>query len=131
MRITINIYNKGQAIGTMGWLLAQFQAENLTIGEYNAKNGHHGLWLKSKDGSLSQCLAMWDYYSIGNDIAQEQKYQTMRNINHERDSIWTDAAWEILMTVAYQWCCWLNEQESQEQGNRAPSLKIIRETLPK
>jgi len=115
----INIVKKGHNVGTIGWLAKGLDDGSLALNEDTLKsNGHHGLWL---DGpGLSQFLAAFNQLGLdGNDFVH---YAIACDLT-DRQTLWTNAAWGVLMDIAQQWCDQCNEAIENED---AVEIKINR-----
>ena len=124
----INIKRIGYKIGTVGWLAAGLQSGAITITESTLKsNGNHGLWLKATiDGKpLSQYLAAYDRYGVGDELPGARTYETAAQCSgpDDREAIWTDAAWHTLMAIAGDWCEMCN---AERDADTPIPLKVIR-----
>ena len=115
----IKIKQIGTAQGTVGWLSAGLGSGNLKLGEGKlTRNGNHGLWLKG--GGVSQFLGAFNQYGIPSD---EQCACYDHCSDEDRDQMWSDAAWGVLMTIADHWCALCNEAIEAES---VPTLTITR-----
>lgn len=107
----INIKKIGFIIGTSGWLAKGLADGSITISEGVTKNDkNHGLWAHYLIGEKKEyeCLALFatDWASSGQ--VEEKKYMTARKIESQmlsdgHSTIWTNAAWDALMALAYEW----------------------------
>jgi hypothetical protein len=118
----IRIDRKGNNLGTIGWLAKGLESGELKISEGSMKkNDHHGLWLSG--GGVNQFLAAFNQYDhkAYDHYADAFKYETA---NYDDRGPWfTDAAWEVLMTIAQQWCDQCNQVIEDES---APKFTISR-----
>jgi hypothetical protein len=122
----IKIKRIGYKVGTVGWLAAGLQDGSILITEGTLKsNGNHGLWLKvSGNNSVSQFLASFDRFGVGDELHDAAQYQTADECNDhaDREAIWTDAAWDTLMAIAADWCEMCN---SEREADKPATLKIV------
>jgi len=119
----IKIKKLGVAQGTVGWLATGLANGTIKIMESTIKgNGNHGLWAKvyteGIDGklheSMSQFLAAYNQYGLRpGEYDKACTYQTCAEYE-DRDYLWTDAAWQTLMSLATNWCEMCNEAISTE-----------------
>lgn len=120
----IAIKKIGKANGTIGWLAAGLQSGDLYFAEGHAKNGgNHGLWLYSKDGKISQCVALFNQYDLtAAEYAHALRYDV---IEPERRHLHTatEACWRALLDIAQQWCDTCNQSTEAEQ---LPTLRVVR-----
>jgi len=117
----IRIKKTGVAQGTVGWLAAGLENGTIKIIESTLKdNGNHGLWLKVyTDGeesheSMSQFLAAYNQYGLKPGEYNNACTYEPCNASVDRDYLWTDAAWQTLMSIAADWCEICNEAISSE-----------------
>ena len=111
MNLNVSIKSVGYNVGTIGYLRAGLASGKLTLEEGTLKsNGNHGLWLT---GERKQFLAAFNRYglSIG-DCSEVDRYDTADD--HDRDPIWTNAAWKALMEIAAKWCQERNEARAED-----------------
>lgn len=108
----ISVKRIGSAKGTVGWLAKGLETGALVLEEGRIKgNGHHGLWIKGE--GISQFLAAWNVYDLSAHVLPNAASYHPADA-HEREGLWTDAAWESLMSIARQWCDACNEAVSNE-----------------
>ena len=121
----ITIAKKGKLQGTIGWLAEGLGKNDLSFKEGNLKsNNNHGLWLKGPN-KLSQFLGAFNQYNLGNESGDYAKYDLACEYE-DRDGIWSDAAWRVLMEIALAWCDEMNQIIENEEPME---IKIIRTNL--
>ena len=119
----IKIKKMGNARGTVGWLSAGLENGTLKIIESTMKaNGNHGLWLKGHDKegreNLSQFLAAYNRYNLSpQEYTNACSYETVDQNRGEcdREGLWSEAAWNTLMSIAEQWCGTMNSALESEE----------------
>jgi hypothetical protein len=123
----IKIKRIGYKVGTVGWLAAGLQDSSITIIEGTLKsNGNHGLWLKvSGNNPVSQLIAAFDRFGIGDELRDAAQYQTVDECRDhaDREAIWTDAAWGTLMAIAGDWC---EMCDADRDADKPATIKIVR-----
>lgn len=119
----IKIKKLGVTQGTVGWLAAGLENGSIRIIESTIKgNGNHGLWLKVySDGidnasheSMSQFLAAFNQFGLKPGEYRNACMYELCDDFVDRDYLWTDAAWQTLMSLATNWCDLRNELISNE-----------------
>lgn len=109
MEITIRIDNKGESVGTLGWLLNR--AHSIKIGP-TKESGKQGAWLKDSSGKTITVLAIrgWD-----------NETDIVRAIRDTNDPFWltadvqfTDAAWAIICKLQDLAIEAMNSSEKEE-----------------
>jgi len=126
MEITIKIAKIGTMKGTVGDLV-----RGLKIGEYffkesHATNGDIGLWLKSKNGKLSQCVAIYNPYNLdGSEMVNHDpfRFSLSQSVDQGYREIWTDSAWKAIVRVAEQWC---DDRNRELDDEKIPELHLVR-----
>lgn len=116
----IKIPKIGNTVGTIGWL-----AKGLKSGELFLKEGlikgsdEHALWLKSKDGKISEYLASRNQFG-DREIDGPGGYRI--NKTHPWP-LYSNACIETLKSIVQDWC---NECNKASEAEEALNIKIIR-----
>lgn len=120
----ISIKRIGYKVGTVGWLAAGLQSGAITITEGTMQgNGNHGLWLKCASLKLSQFLAAFDEYGVGDELPSAATYAPADDLPGNRKPIFTDAAWDVLQQIAADWCEMCN---AERETDTPVSIKAVR-----
>jgi hypothetical protein len=122
----IKIKRCGAAKGTTGWLAKGLETGDLYFMEGTlAKNGNHGLWLKSHtDQNSSTLLAAFNQYDLTESECRGSNRYTP--IDDFFQGQWgTDAFWESLQNVARAWC---DECNAMIDADKPLEIGIIRAT---
>ncbi len=120
----IKITKNGNNLGTIGWLAKRIETKEVSFSEGSLKgNGHHGLWLNGPKG-LSQFLGAFNQYDSNS--YEDPRYE-VAFMPGDREPIWTDAAWTVLIEIAQAWCDDCNEYIENETPVEFKILRVEKE----
>ena len=123
----INIKKIGTTLGTIGWLKRGLESGDLFLEEGTLKsNGNHGLWLKSRDGSINQFMAAYNVYGLSYSDGIPSALQYKPAVKREDGlGIWTDAAWGVIREIAEDWCDQLNSERENDAYDGCFEIKRV------
>lgn len=125
MEIKIKIKNVGMMTGTVGDLVRGLDSGDYFFSE-GINEGRVGLWMKSKKGGLSQCVAIFNPYKLtGGEICNydPMRFGLSQTVDAGDRKIWTGAAWNAIVRVAQQWC---DERNRELEAEQVPDIHLVR-----